>query len=146
MGFPILVRGLLYIESATGSSENVFILTTFGVPVFSDKQSNQNANLAISTSQWHHNERDGISIHQPHDCLLNCLFKVQIKENIKALRHWPLWGEFTIFIWWRHHFLPAHFAFQIRKSRGFVYGIWWYQVLRIKKLFQSETIWEEQQR
>ena len=23
------------------------------------------------TSQWHHNERDGVSNHQPHDCLLN---------------------------------------------------------------------------
>ena len=23
------------------------------------------------------------------------LFQAQIKENIEALRHWPLWGEFT---------------------------------------------------
>ena len=23
------------------------------------------------------------------------LYKAQIKENIKAPRHWPLWGEFT---------------------------------------------------
>ena len=23
------------------------------------------------------------------------VFQGQIKENIKALRHWPLWGEFT---------------------------------------------------
>ena len=41
--------------------------------------------------------------------------QVQIKENIKALRHWPLCGEFTEFptqsasnaenvsIWWSHH-------------------------------------------
>ena len=50
--------------------------------------------------------------------------KAQIKENIKAPRHWPLWGEFTgdwwippppppppqrasnaekVSIWWRHH-------------------------------------------
>ena len=43
---------------------------------------------------------------------------VQIKENIKALRHWPLCGEFTddrwiprtrasnvenVSIWWRRH-------------------------------------------
>ena len=43
---------------------------------------------------------------------------MQIKENIKAPRHWPLWGEFTgtgefpaqrasyaanVSIWWRHH-------------------------------------------
>ena len=44
---------------------------------------------------WRYNERDGVSIHQPHDCLLNCLFKAQIKENIKAPRGWPLCGEFT---------------------------------------------------
>ena len=44
--------------------------------------------------------------------------QAQIKENIKAPRHWPLWGEFTddrwiprakgqqrgnVFIWWRLH-------------------------------------------
>ena len=44
--------------------------------------------------------------------------QAQIKENIKALRHWPLWGEFTgdrwnptqrasnaenVSIWWRHN-------------------------------------------
>ena len=33
--------------------------------------------------QWRHNECDGVSNHQPHDCLLKRLFKVQIKENIK---------------------------------------------------------------
>ena len=47
------------------------------------------------TLQWRHNERDGVSNHQHHDCLLNGLFKAQIKENIKALRHWPVWGEFA---------------------------------------------------
>ena len=30
-----------------------------------------------------------------------------------------------------------------KRSRDYVYGILQYQVLRIKKLFQSETIWEE---
>ena len=48
-----------------------------------------------ATLQWRHNERAGVSNHQPHDCLLNRLFKAQIKENIKASRHWPLCGEFT---------------------------------------------------
>ena len=46
------------------------------------------------TLQWHHNGFDGISNHQRLDCLLNCLFR-QIKEKIKALRHWPLCEEFT---------------------------------------------------
>ena len=46
------------------------------------------------------------------------VFQVQIKEKIKASRHWPLCGEFTddrwiprtmasnaenVLIWWRHH-------------------------------------------
>ena len=45
--------------------------------------------------QWRHNERVGVSNHQPQDCLPNRLFKAQIKENTKAPRHWPLCGEFT---------------------------------------------------
>ena len=45
--------------------------------------------------QWRQNERDGVANHQPHDCLPNRSSKVQIEENIKAPRHWPLWGEFT---------------------------------------------------
>ena len=43
--------------------------------------------------QWRHNGRHGVSNHQPHACLLNRLFKAQIKENIKALRHWPFVQE-----------------------------------------------------
>ena len=27
------------------------------------------------SSHWRHNGRDGVSNHQPHDCLLNCLFR-----------------------------------------------------------------------
>ena len=62
--------------------------------------------------QWRHNECDGLSNHRRFDCL----FHAQIKENIKAPRHKPLWGEFTgdrptrrasnaknVSIWWRHH-------------------------------------------
>ena len=51
------------------------------------------------TLQWRHNERIGVSNHQPHDCLLNRLFKAQIEENIKAPRHWPLCGEFASDRW-----------------------------------------------
>ena len=71
------------------------------------------------TLEWRHNARDSVSNHQPHDCLLNRCFR-QIKENIKAPRHWPLrgnsseTGEFpaqmasnaeNASIWWRHHSL-----------------------------------------
>ena len=47
------------------------------------------------TLQWRHNERDGVSNHRRLDCLHNRFFQAQIKENIKAPRHWPLWGDFT---------------------------------------------------
>ena len=59
----------------------------------------RNATKLSAPLQWCHNEHDGISNHQPHNCLLNRLFKAQIKENIKALCHWPLWGEFTSDRW-----------------------------------------------
>ena len=47
------------------------------------------------TLRWRHIKRDCVWNHHPHDCLLNRLFKAQIKENIKAPRHWPLCWEFT---------------------------------------------------
>ena len=55
--------------------------------------------LMLNALQWCHNECDGISNHQPHNCLLNRLFKAQIKENTKAPCHWPLYREFTS-DWW----------------------------------------------
>ena len=33
--------------------------------------------------QWRHNERDGVSNHQPYDCLLNRLFRRRSKETSK---------------------------------------------------------------
>ena len=50
--------------------------------------------------QWHQNEFDGISVKSPTWWLFTePLIRVQIKKNIKALRHWPLWGEFTSDRW-----------------------------------------------
>ena len=37
----------------------------------------------IKTLQWRHNERDAVSNHQPHDCLLNCLFRRKSKKTSK---------------------------------------------------------------
>ena len=98
----------------------------------------------LSALQWRHNERDGVSNHQPHECLLNRLYKAQIK-NINASRHWTLCdnspgtGEFpaqmannaeNISIWWRHHEIcgpfhicqtwsarPGYTSFQNQKER-----------------------------
>ena len=68
--------------------------------------------------QWRHNGRDGVSNHQPHDCLLNLLFRRRSKKSSKlrvtglSVGHSPVTGEFpaqwasnaeNVSIWWRHH-------------------------------------------
>ena len=70
------------------------------------------------TLQWRHNERDGDSNHQPHNCLLNRLFRRRSKKTSKlrvtglCAGISPVTGEFpgqmashaeNVFIWWRHH-------------------------------------------
>ena len=67
---------------------------------------------------WRHNEPDGVSNHQPHDCLLNRLFGHRSKKTSKlrvtglCTVNSPETGEFpaqmasnaeNISIWWRHH-------------------------------------------
>ena len=50
--------------------------------------------------QWRHNGHNDVSNHQRHHCLFTQPFiQAQIKENIKAPRHWPLCGEFTGHRW-----------------------------------------------
>ena len=67
---------------------------------------------------WRHNWRDDVSNHQPHDCLLNRLFRRRSKKTAK-LRvtglcegKSPVISEFLaqrasnaeyVSIWWRHH-------------------------------------------
>ena len=68
--------------------------------------------------QWRHNERDGVSIHQPHDCILNHLFRRRSKKTSKlhvtglCVGNSPVTGEFpaqmasnveNVPIWSRHH-------------------------------------------
>ena len=68
--------------------------------------------------QWRHNDRDGVSNHQPRDCLLNSLFRRRSQKTSK-LRvtglcegNSPVTGEFpeqrasnseNVSIWWHHH-------------------------------------------
>ena len=68
--------------------------------------------------QWRHNELDGISDHQPHDCLLNRLFRRRSNKTSKlrvtglCAGNSPVTAEFpaqkasnaeNVSIWWRHH-------------------------------------------
>ena len=71
-----------------------------------------------ATLQWRHNEHDGVSNHQPDNCLLNRLFRRRSKKTWKLRvtglceRNSPVTGEFpaqrasyveNFSIWWCHH-------------------------------------------
>ena len=68
--------------------------------------------------EWCHNEQDGVSNHQPHDCFLNRLFRRRFKKTSKprvtglCAGNSPVTGEFpaqrasnaeNVSIWRRHH-------------------------------------------
>ena len=46
--------------------------------------------------EWRHNECGGISNHQPHDCLLNCLFRQRKHQSstslafVQGIHRWPV--------------------------------------------------------
>ena len=75
----------------------------------------------VTSLQWRHNEHDGVSNHQPNNCLLNRLFRCSSKKTSKlcftGLFVWnlPMTGEFPaqraskaedVSIWWHHHVPP----------------------------------------
>ena len=53
------------------------------------------ATYVFNALPWRHNERNGVSKHQSHACLLKRLFNEKIQKNSKAPHHWPLCGEIT---------------------------------------------------
>ena len=85
--------------------------------LYSDYEILSDAEIRTSL-QWGHNGGDGVSNHQPHDCLLNRLFRRRSKKKSK-LRVTGLCGgnspgtgdfpaqrasnEENVSIWWRHH-------------------------------------------
>ena len=78
---------------------------------------------------WRHNERDGVSNHKPHDCLLNRLFRRRWKKTSKLhvtglwVGNSPVTGEFpaqmasnaeNISMWWHHHVLAQSLTLHMR--------------------------------
>ena len=76
--------------------------------------------VLVAALQWHHNERNGVSNHQPHDCLLNRLLSRGSKKTPKfcdiglCAENSSVTGEFpsqmasnaeNVSIWWRHQWL-----------------------------------------
>ena len=102
---------------------------------------------SLESLRWRHNERDNVSNHQPHDCLLNRLFRRRSKKTSKlrvtdlCVGNSPGTGEFpaqtasnaeNVSIWWRHHVnggmischkyrFPVKWQFQVSSSQM----CWW---------------------
>ena len=83
------------------------------------------------SQQWRRNEPDGVSNHQPHDCLLNRLFRRRSKKTSKlrvtglCAENSPVTGEFpaqrasnaeNVSIWWRHHVLRREFLYMYSET------------------------------
>ena len=104
------------------------------------------------TLRWRHNGRDGVSNHQPHDCLLNRLFSCKLNKTSKlrvtglCVGTSPVTCEFpaqrasnaeNVTIWWRHHeseygrCLPLCKYFHVR-IMGTVTFIWYIEHVWLK--------------
>ena len=55
-----------------------YVLTSYALILLCQEWRNKDVPL-----QWRHNGLDGVSNHQPHDCLLNCLFRHKSKKTSK---------------------------------------------------------------
>ena len=115
----ICTCNILMIDSKSISTSNAFRC----VPENPDKLLSEPRPMTpyggISQSlQWRHNGHDSVSSHQPHDCLLNRLFRRRSKKtsNLRVTDlcagNSPGTGEFpgqmasnteNVSIWWRHH-------------------------------------------
>ena len=78
--------------------------------------------LSTHTLEWRHNGHNGVSNHQPHQCLLNRLLRRRSKKTSKlrvtdlCAGNSPVTGEVparmasnaeNVSIWWRHHDRPS---------------------------------------
>ena len=92
------------------------------------------AQFRRASLQWRHNEHNGVSDHQPHDCLFNRLFSRRSKKTSKlrvtdlCVGNSPVTGEFpeqrasnaeNVSIWWRHHVLCSYIVISQSLLVGF---------------------------
>ena len=113
--------------------------------------------------RWRHNEHDGVSNHQPHDCLLKHLFRRRSKETSK-LRVTSLWvgnslgtselpaqrpsNAENVSIWWLHHIYPYIYGFGLDAiyvneiSFKDINKINWYQTTTEQNLLRYFKLYE----
>ena len=86
--------------------------------IYCTPNNSHNTTTTKNPLRWRHNGHDSVSNHQPHDCLLNRLFRCRWKKTSKlrvtglCAGNSPETGEFpaqmacnaeNVSIWWRHH-------------------------------------------
>ena len=105
------------------------------------------------TLQWRHNGCDDMSIHRPHNCLLNRLFRQRWKKTSK-LRvtglcegNSPVTSEFpaqrasnteNVSIWWRHHVVANSQKYPTLKNQ--LWGMsceYWKQLIFNKRKWKN---------
>ena len=105
-----------YIKSVQDFALLCFLLIVSSVP------------SGILLLQWRHNGRDSVSNHQPHDCIINRLFRRRSKKTPKlcvtglCAGNSPGIGEFpaqmasneeNVSIWWRHQVIHSPIFFMV---------------------------------
>ena len=123
-----------YTQSQILQSEDLILKTDIRTPR-SEHLSNIWIRYVTMTSWWVR-----LRLKSPAPRLFTQPFiQAQIKENIKAPCHWPLWGEFptqracnaaNVSIWWRHHIYLSHIhanttAFHMRFAQNTSLPIAW---------------------
>ena len=93
-----------FILRTTHSTGEVTVRTRYDVVALVTLKFDQRPSFTVATLslRWSHDGRDSFSNHQPHDFLLNRLFRRRSNKNIQAQRHWPLCGEVTGDRWIPH--------------------------------------------
>ena len=113
IGFVIFYMPCVFIVKFLGWLTFHIASWKFVVPNFTTMQM-----ILFISLLWRHNWHDNVSNHQPHDCLLNHLFRRRSKKTSKlratglCAGYSPGTGEFptqkasnaeNVSIWWRHH-------------------------------------------
>ena len=140
----MLVRCHLYIESTPRRSLHCHPSASHDTAPPNLHHTEANIKTIISgignpiTLLWRHNGLDGVPNHQPHDCLLNCLFRRRWKKTSK-LRVTGLCagnslgtGEFpaqmasnaeNVSIWWCHHgYRESHYKDKTVMRLSYLYN------------------------
>ena len=95
--------------------------------------SNCAAIISCISLLWRHNGRDGVSNHQPHDCLLKRSFRPRSKKTSKlrvtglCVGNSPLTGQWrgNVSIWWRHHLMLLCWVKLWLNSRCWLWNTRW---------------------